>query len=508
VLLSEQLIQAAAKNLSRPAYRYLGKETSYADLRNAVGRLSYLYQHDLGTGARVAFLARNSPAVITTFFALTNVRAITIPMNPDAPPEELVAWLKDCHPTHLAVTGDLIGTAREILGAARLSIPVIEIEKKQGGEYDTSFKAAPDHKPLDTDPVLLLRTAGAGSGRPRFVTLGHKQLQHAALGIRGIYRLQPADRVLTPMSWHHPFAFVHGMILPLLNGATCVIHHGLEAVEFLDFLVESRVTRLVATPSQLLKTLVSCRNEKRGLPGLRSVTVGLGQLSPELRKAFTLLKVQVSHCYGQTENAWTLAMEELPENGAVAEAPPAGARGLAGLKYKVMDEQGDEIPGKEERIGHLAVTGPTVMAGYHELEKETKSVLRGTWLYTGDLARLTGDGEELRIQYLGRRDDQLVADGRVVPLARVDQAARHIAGIQDAAAVVVRNAKGEPRVVAAVVKVKGSALTEKQVLESLGAALTPDLVPRAVAFIDQIPRDAGGNVVHARLRGQLSHLAG
>ena len=61
----------AAKNLTRPAIRYLGKETSYREFRDLVGRLSYLFQHEIGHGAKVAFLTRNSPSVLASFFALS-----------------------------------------------------------------------------------------------------------------------------------------------------------------------------------------------------------------------------------------------------------------------------------------------------------------------------------------------------------------------------------------------------------------------------------------------------
>ncbi|MGZ3698867.1 MAG: AMP-binding protein, partial [Bdellovibrionota bacterium] len=77
MLIAQQLTVNAGKNMAKPAFRYLGKETNYKDLCAAISRLSYLYQHEIGQGNRVAFYARNSPAYIATFFAMTNTRSVT-----------------------------------------------------------------------------------------------------------------------------------------------------------------------------------------------------------------------------------------------------------------------------------------------------------------------------------------------------------------------------------------------------------------------------------------------
>ncbi len=499
MLLSQQFSSAAQNNLSHPALRYLGKETSYANLRTSIARLSYLYQNSLGDHPRVAFLTQNSPAVIATFFALTNIRALSIPIAPDLPPDQTLEWIKSAKPTHIAVTSDLIDKARDLLHEAHLSIPLIEIEKKHGGEYDTTFTPPPENMPNEKDVVLLLRTHGSVE-KPRFTAFTHKQLHHAAFCLKAPYHSLPSDRFLTTMNWSHPFAFTHGMLFPLLTGATCIIDHGLQAGEFLDFIVESRVTRLLGTPPFFHKLLVTCRNEKKLLPGVKSVTVGLGMISHELRKAFQMLKVKVSQCYGQAENVWTITMEDLTET------EPTGGRGLPGLKYKVLDSQGDLIDSKDSRAGLLAVTGATVMNGYPDMDKETKSALRGTWLYTGDIARLEGDGDDLRIHFIGRKEDVVEVDGEFTLPNSVDRILRSIPGVKDGAAFVSKTSKNTPIVVAAIVKQENHVLSEKQVLDACTPHVHSQLLPKAVVFTDYIPREAGGGVHYSRMRGQFSGI--
>lgn len=509
MLLTQQLSLNASKDGNRAALRYLGKEIRYADLKTMVSRLSYLMIREIGHNARVGFMTRNCTAVATTFLALTNTRSVTIPIDPDRPPAEIAEWLRASKATHLAVTSDLLPAAREMLSQERLHLPIVEIERKQGGEYDTSFTPPPDHVPQENDPIILFRTGGS-TGKPKFVSMNHKQLQHAATCLRGPYHVTPNDRITTQMNWAHPFAFVHGMLFPLMVGATCVIDHGLEGAELLKHLADSKVTRIAGTPPLFLKLLLACRNAQRGLPGIRSVTVGMGILPVELRNAFGALRVPVAHCYGQTEAGWTICMEDTQEQTETAPAAGSVGKALVGFKYKVLDPQGDEIEGRGERQGLFAVMSPSLMTGYLGLEKETKNVLRGTWLYTGDYVRLEGEGETLRIYYIGRRDEliHLHQLQKVIQANPVDLVLKQLKGVQDGAGFPLKDTRGRDIMACAVVRPLGSTLNEKQILDHCATRLPAEQAPKLVVFTDFIPRDAGGNVNRLRLKAMFSGTAG
>jgi acyl-CoA synthetase (AMP-forming)/AMP-acid ligase II len=509
MLLTQQLITNSAKNLTKSAFRYLGKETSYKDFLSSVSRLSYLYQNELGHGIRLAYLCRNSPAVLATFLAMTNIRSTNILMDPDLAPSEIAKWLRESKATHLAVTSDLLPRARDLLQSEHLNLPIVEIEKKHGGEYDSSFTPTPDQVPKESDVILLIRSSGVTS-KPKLVNITHKQILHATSSIRAHYHVLGTDRFLTTLSWSHPLSLIHAALFPLIAGATCVIDHGLQAVEFLEFITESRVTRILGTPPFFLKLLILCKNEKRTLPGIKSITVGLGSLSAELCKAFGLLKISVAHCYGQVEHLWTIAMQDTQTPGD----PPLGitrgfmGKGLPGIKYKVMDSNGDEVEGRDSRIGQLALSGPTSMLGYFEKEKETKMALRGTWLYTGDLVQLDGENETLTLTLIGRNEDVISINDEFIPFSKIDPSIRSNPALQDGAAFSVKDHQGHPVIVCAAVKRAGVAVNEKQILDFCIANLPPHLAPRAVVFTDIIPRDQGNNVNCSRLRGQFSGVLG
>lgn len=504
MILTNQLIMNTSKDLSKAALRYLGKDMTHSEFRTRVSRISYLLIHEIGHNCRVAFLARNSPSIAVAFFALTNSCSVTIPVDPDKPPAEIAEWIRTTKATHVAVTNDLLSKARDIIAAERLNVKIIEIEKKMGGEYDPSFTPAPDHQPKENDTVVIFRTGGI-SGKPKYVTMNHKQLYAAAQALKLAYKLSPTDRITTSMNWAHPFAFIHGMLFPLMMGGTMVIDHGMENKEYLEFLSDSRVTRIIGTPPMFLKLLLACRAEKRGMPTVRTVVVGLGQLQPELFRAFQALKIGVAHVYGMSEAGWTIAMEDPAD--AEGRAPGCVGKPLTGYKYKVMDEQFDEREG-DSREGYLAVAGPSLMTGYLDREKDTKSVLRGTWLYTGDYARLEGEAENMKMTFLGRRDELIIEHGMITSVHEVDWALKGGPGVEDGAGFAMKDSRGKNIVAAAVVKVLKSPLNEKAVIDLCASKLSGELVPKVVVFTDAIPRDAGGNVNRIKLRAQFAGTAG
>jgi len=523
MILTQQLIVNSAQKLTHPAMRYLGKAILYQEVLASISKMSYLYLNELGPGfpqlaqgvtpgqgpslgIRMATLCRNSPAWIITFFAITNIRGVLIPIDPDLPPEEVIPWLKESKATHLAVTSDLVTRARELLQSERLNLPIIEIEKKHGGEYATSFTPPADQIPQESDPVLILRTSGM-TDKNKFVQFTHRQLLSGSAILKGPYHLLSNDAFLTPLNWAHPFAFTHGMLFPVLSGATCVIDHGLTSLDFINFLIESRVTRLMGTPPLFLKILLTCKNEKRVLTGVKSITVGLGYLSMELNRAFELLKISVSHCYGQTENLWTIAMQDTKD---ITETYTKGFMGktLPSLQYKVLDQAGDTITGRDKRTGPLALSGPTVMQGYFEKEKATKMVIRGTWLYTGDIATLEGEGEELTLTLLGRNEDLYKIGDTYVPFSQIDSVIKTCPMIQDGAAFAVKNRRNDLVLVCAVVRKPGTQYNEKQFLSFCSENLPNYLLPKAIAFTDSIPKDLGNNVKVSKLARQFSGLAG
>lgn len=505
MILSQALANAALKNPSGIAVFDLGKGLSFSEMRKKVSQLSYLFQSEIGHGNRVAFLSQNTQAAVLSLFAFTNTGNPVILFDPSESNESIVEALQDLEVTHICVSQDQLSRVNDLIRNRSLNLTVVEIEKKKGGEYDTSFSPPPDHPLKESDPALILRHESFGS-KTKYIFFTHKQIYMAATAVRKFYHFSTTDRVLTTMSWAHPFSLVHGLLTPLFAGATCAVNpQSPTNEEFLEYLTQNRINRIVDTPKALYWLLSIAKAAKSTLPGMRSVTAGAGTLSKSLRKTFQLLKIPAMQSYGKVEAVWTIAMED-SEKAVANEIPRMEL--ATGFRCKVLNEAGDEIASEGKREGPLAVTGEPVMTAFFHpdkklAEKETKLTIRGTWFYTGDVARLEGIEEELTIQPLGSADDVIKSGTNFHSAERIDAFARELPDVMDAAGFVRKDEKGIPHFAVAVVR-QGKTLNENQVLTHLQSRLSSAELPKSVHFVDVIPRNRFDEVDRPALRRQLS----
>src|SRR6185503_19834014 len=85
------------------------------------------------------------------------------------------------------------------------------------------------------------------------------------------------------------------------------------------------------------------------------------------------------------------------------------------VDVKIVGDDGRER-GPDE-IGELYVRGPHVCAGYWSRPEETKKVMEGGWLRTGDLARRDAEGY---FYIVGRSKDMIISGGENIYPAEVE----------------------------------------------------------------------------------------
>jgi acyl-CoA synthetase (AMP-forming)/AMP-acid ligase II len=498
--LYEAFLQGASRAPGQPAVIDLGTTLTFAQLRDNIGRLSNYYQAEIPKGSVVAMLSGNGWVFAQTIFAVSNSGCPLVLLQPSETDESLLRDLRELRVGVLLVGSSLVARANDLVRREKLPVTVIEIEKKRAGEYDTSFRALPDRPVKDTDTVLIARVAETPLHR-KYSAFNHKQVITAASAPKRAYRLAGNDRILTTMNWAHPFALTHGLLLPLFTGAACVADPEAPSVEeFVDYLAKNRVTRFAGAPKFYFQLLSYCAARKYPLPGVKSITLGMGTLSLVLRKTYQLLKIPVVRCYGRPEAVWTLAMDDV--EGAL-DIENTRSKPLHGVRMAVLTEDGEEIPGPGRREGRLAVMAETLATTYCAPERAPNENFRGTWLHTDEIARLEGDGEELTVAVLGKVTDMITRGGAYLSAKRIDVAAQKVQGVEDAAGFVRIDKNHEPHFAVAVV-MQGARINEKDLLDRIREELPDEFHPETVHLIDVLPRDAFESVNRQALQRQFS----
>ena len=137
---------------------------------------------------------------------------------------------------------------------------------------------------------------------------------------------------------------------------------------------------------------------------------------------------------------------------------------------------------RASREGEILLRGPTIAVG---------RIADDGWLHTGDLGE---EDDEGHLWITGRLSDRIISGGVNVDPAEVEAVLLSHPGVQEATVVGIPDKKWGERVAAAVVC--GSSPTpEIGDLEGMTQeALSPAKRPRAIRFVDELPRNPNGKV--------------
>jgi fatty-acyl-CoA synthase len=148
-------------------------------------------------------------------------------------------------------------------------------------------------------------------------------------------------------------------------------------------------------------------------------------------------------------------------------------------------------------IGELLVRGPGVFAGYWRDREATLASLSDGWLHTGDIAERDADGF-YRIR--DRIKDMYISGGENVYPAEIETVLHEHPAVADVAVFGVPDERWGEVGVAIVVRAPGRPVGESDLLAHCRARLAAFKVPRAVYFVQQLPRSASGKLLKPELR--------
>jgi acyl-CoA synthetase (AMP-forming)/AMP-acid ligase II len=287
----------------------------------------------------------------------------------------------------------------------------------------------------------------------------------------------------------HIMGFGH-LQLGAMLGQTLVLRRQFDAEQTLRDLAGRKASVLVGTPL-MLRRLLEVPPETRAehpAESLRVVSCGGSALPAMLSGRFMDAFGQVLYnLYGSTEVSWaTIATpKDLTRAPGTAGKPPSGTR------VAVLDDAGSPAP--VGKVGRIFVGNAMLFDGYTAGGKAESH--RGL-LRTGDLGYFDKDG---RLFLCGREDDMIVSGGENVFPQEVEDVLSAHDDIREAAVIGVPDVEYGQRFRAYVVPEPGHFLTARQVLTHVQENLAKFSVPKEVVFLDVLPRNAAGKILHRDL---------
>ncbi len=341
-------------------------------------------------------------------------------------------------------------------------------------------------------PALVLFTSGS-TGVPRGVVQTFRNLAANSRSIVRYLDLGPSDRAMLVLPFHYCYGRSVLQTHLYVGGSVFIDPRFMYPRVVMEAIGTEGCTGFAGVPMtfEILRREVDLTGI--AMPRLRYVTQAGGPMRPETirwaRQAFAPARLFVM--YGQTEATARLAYLP-PERGE----QKLGSIGIPipGVELSVVDEAGREVATGE--AGHLVARGENVTPGYLDAPADTAAILRGGWLWTGDLARRDEDGF---LFIVGRAKEMLKIGGhRVSPTEIESVLAEHPAVAEVAVVGAPDTLQGEVAV-AFVVLHPGASAEEASLRRFCRERLPANKVPSRVQTVDNVPRNASGKPLKAEL---------
>jgi o-succinylbenzoate---CoA ligase len=470
----------------------------FAQLDDLVSRLSgFLHEQGMSRGERVAVLLPNSLSYVALIFALIRSGAILVPLNTRLTANELRDPLRRIACARIICSPGLEPVARAAMPAGGRVIVVPEAAAAFGQwlrERPAAAGRAESSPGGDMAAIqaIVFTSGTTGVAKGAMLTFAN----HFWSAVASAFRLGalPKDRWLACLPLYH----VGGLAIlfrSCLYGTAVILHDGFEAQHILSSLKVHRATLVSLVPTMLTRLL---RENLTGedMPDLRLILLGGAPAAPDLLRQAARAGLPVAATYGLTEAASQVATA-LPAQTTAK--PGSAGRPQLFTAIHILDESQNPLPPGE--IGEIAVSGPTVMAGYAGDEEATNLAMRNHRLLTGDFGYLDRDGD---LWVVDRRADLIVTGGENVYPSEVERVLRGHPAVAAACVIGLPDREWGRRVVAAVVPAAGHTVSGDDLADYCREHLAGYKRPREFVFVDELPQTDSGKIRRGALTEQIA----
>jgi 2-aminobenzoate-CoA ligase len=485
----------AAGDGDRTVFHFPGGTWTYRQLLETANRIAHVLVEDLGIvpGNRVLLRGPNNPMMAACWFAVLKAGGVAVTTMPLLRVRELT-FIADKAKIRLALTDARVAAeceqAMTVAGGRAILFNSPEpdsLEALMAGK-PTTFDNC-DTAVDDTAMIAFTSgTTGQGKGTMHF----HRDVLAACDCFPAYVLKAEADDIFCGSP---PLAFTFGLggilLFPLRIGASTLLLEQASPPHLLRGIAEHRATVVFTAPTayramtELVKTV--------DISSLRKC-VSAGETLP--KATFERWKeatgLEIIDGIGSTE------MLHMFISSSGAEIRP-GATGkvVPGYEARVIDDAGNTVP--PGTIGHLAVRGPTGCRYLDNLERQRVYVQNG-WNLPGDSYIQDAEGY---FWYQARTDDMIISGGH------------NISGPEVEAVLLDHPAVAECGVVGAPDEIRGNIVKAylvlradftpgpelvKELQDFVKAEIAPYKYPRAIEFLDSLPRTATGKLQRFRLR--------
>jgi acyl-CoA synthetase (AMP-forming)/AMP-acid ligase II len=447
----------------------------------------------IGAGDLVALMCRNHRGFVEATAALAKIGASTLFLNTAFAGPQLREVLAREEPVALVYDEEFAGLLDAGHAALRTVVAWHDGAVDAPALDDLARPPAGPRPPRPPAPGRFVILTSGTTGTPKGAARAQATSSDLAVAMFERIPYHEGDVMCVPAPLFHSWGFGN-LSIGLALGATFVLRRRFDPEATLADVARHRATVLAAVPVMLARILDLPKEVRRryDTSSLRLVPLSGSAIPAGLAERFMdEFGDIVYNLYGSTEVGWAT----IATPADLRAAPGTAGRPPRGTVIRVLDPGGREVPVGE--VGEVFVGSDLTFDGY--TGGGSKPVIDGL-MATGDTGRVDADG---RLFVVGRADEMIVSGGEnVYPREVEDLLALH-PDVDDVAVVGAPDPEFGQRLVAFVVRRPGSTIDGDALKEHVRRNLARFKVPRAVEFVDELPRNPTGKVLKRELVERL-----
>jgi benzoate-CoA ligase family protein len=484
----------------RIAIYYQDETITYQEVYEKVNRTGNALK-ELGVEIehRVLLALPDSPEFAYSFFGAIKIGAVPIPTNPWMGAKDYEYLINDSRARAMIVHESVLPEIAKIWDNTRYLRHILVVGKRKGKaqSFQELIARASDYlepEPTYRDDVAFWGYTSGSTGVPKgAVHLQHDMITISDLFVKPVLGMNENDRCFSASKLFFSYGLGNSLYFPFRFGASTVLWPDKPDPEkILQVIDRYKPTFFFSVPTLYARFL---RIEKKyDLSSLRICLSSGEPLPPAIFQQWQeRFGLELLDVVGSTEATHDFLANRpgRAKAGSSGEVTPA-------FEAKIVDDAGREVPLGE--IGSLMVKGDANSPYYWNKHEQTKRVMQGEWLKTGDTYYRDAEGY---YWYCGRSDDMMKVGGLWVSPIEIENTLMEHPAVLESGVIGDTDADGLLKPKAYVLlkpEFKPSDELRSELQTHVKTRLAPYKYPRWVEFVDDLPKTVTGKIQRFRLR--------
>ncbi len=535
----EYLRECNKNNMDSYAINYFNKKMTYRYFFGEINLCAKaLRSQGIRPGDVVTIMMANTPEAVISFYAVNKIGAIANMVHPLSAEEEIKLSLNttksvmliainvsckkamniiedtDVYKTVVVSPGDSMPTLMKfgyfITQGRKVEVPKKSENFMSWNDFMIKGRNFTQKVLVKTtkDQAAAILHSGGTTGTPKNIVLTNGNINALACQGRIIFpKVGPGDTMLTILPLFHCFGLCVCVHCVLVLGGTDILIPQFDAKRFDKLFKQYKPSIIAGVPTLYEAIRTNKHFDGMDLSYVKYLICGGDSLSEskhnDLDKFFREhgCDAGMTPGYGMTETCGPVVA------GILGTAVPGGIGiPMPGNEMKIVSlETREEVPARE--VGEIMISGPTVMPGYLDNEKETNDMLEmdekgKVWVKTGDLGYATEDGVLYYVQRLKR---MLIVSGYNVYPSHIEEVLMRHPDILNCGVIGIPHPY-KVQVPKAFIVVKNGVKVDnnfkKEIKEYCEKNLAVYMIPKEFVFRESLPKTMIGKVNYRELEAE------